>query len=177
VTTLIFETHSTSTDNERGVASGHLDVPLSDVGRAQAAEMGTRYADTEIAVVYTSDLPRAVATADIAFKNRDIRRVADRRLRECDYGTWSRSPVEQLNGVRLRFIDEPFPGGESYLDAIRRVKAFLGDLRYEPGTVLIVSHRATWYALEHLINGRDLREVIAAPWRWQPGWIYELWGS
>lgn len=33
---MYFVTHATSYDNERGIASGHRDVELSPVGRAQA---------------------------------------------------------------------------------------------------------------------------------------------
>jgi broad specificity phosphatase PhoE len=171
---LYFETHSTSVDNELGRASGHLDVDLSETGRVQAGELGARYASRALGVVYTSDLRRASAAAAIAFAARNLALVQDRRLRECDYGTWSGCSVQQLEPVRARFIDEPFPGGESYRDAVRRVEAFLNELDGNAGPVLLVGHRATWYALEHLLAKRDLAEVVASPWKWQPGWQYEL---
>jgi broad specificity phosphatase PhoE len=38
--TIIFETHSTSLDNEAGIASGHNDVDLSEVGLRQAKGLG-----------------------------------------------------------------------------------------------------------------------------------------
>ena len=37
---LTFETHSTSVDNEAGVATGWLDSPLSPTGRQQARALG-----------------------------------------------------------------------------------------------------------------------------------------
>jgi len=168
-----FETHATSTDNERGVASGHLDPGLSDAGLVQAAEMGRRYACAGIDVIYTSDLGRAVQTAGIAFGHSQITRIQDRRLRECDYGDWSGCPVEKLNEARTVFIERPFPGGESILDVIGRVEEFLNGLPGGPACVLLIAHRAPWYALEHLLNRRDLRDVVAAPWCWQPGWRYK----
>jgi alpha-ribazole phosphatase/probable phosphoglycerate mutase len=40
VTEIVFETHSWSTDNDRGVATGWLPGRLSERGRALAAELG-----------------------------------------------------------------------------------------------------------------------------------------
>lgn len=45
---------------------------------------------------------------------------------------------------------------------------------YARQTVLVVGHRATFYALEHLINAAPLRDAVLAPWQWQPGWLYLL---
>jgi broad specificity phosphatase PhoE len=39
---LAYETHSTSVDNERGVATGWLDGELSELGRDQARALGER---------------------------------------------------------------------------------------------------------------------------------------
>ena len=171
---LWFETHATSTDNERGLASGYRDAPLSATGRVQAAELGTRYAERALRRVYTSDLERSTSTAQIAFGQTEIERVPDRRLRECDYGSWSGCSVRQMDAGRADFVDQPFPGGESFRDVVCRVESFLHDLAQVEGPVLIIGHRAPWYALEHLINGRDLLQVVSAPWTWQPGWEYEL---
>lgn len=74
----------------------------------------------------------------------------------------------------MKFVDDAFPGGESFRDVVRRVEAFLKDLANRRGPVLVIAHRAPWYALEHLASGRDLAEVIGAPWTWQPGWEYNL---
>jgi alpha-ribazole phosphatase/probable phosphoglycerate mutase len=171
---LWFEAHSTSIDNERGIASGHRDAPLSGAGCLQAAELGRRYAERSLRIVYTSDLTRAVSTAEIAFAGRDVLRVSDERLRECDYGRWSGCPVQQLNDARQQFIDDPFPEGESFRDVVSRVQSFLRGLSRDDAPILLVAHRAPWYALEHLIRGRDLADVVSSPWAWQPGWEYDL---
>jgi broad specificity phosphatase PhoE len=170
---IIFETHSTSFDNEAGLASGWYDVDLSPLGESQARELGTRYEGVRIDAICASDLRRAWRTVEIAF-GADRPYVRDPRLRECDYGTLTRHPAAAIDGRRLACVDEPFPGGESYADATARVGELLQELRgaHGVGTVLLVGHRATWYALEHLLNGRPLAEVIAAPWQWQPGWWY-----
>jgi alpha-ribazole phosphatase/probable phosphoglycerate mutase len=166
-----FESHATSLDNEIGVASGHFDVELSDSGREQAREMAVRHSGRALSAIYTSDLKRAAETAAIAFTKPTVQ---DARLRECDYGSWTRCRIEQLDAFRAQFVDRPFPGGESYRDVVLRVKRFLDDLPRDSREILIIGHRATWYSLEHLLLGRDLTELISSPWRWRPGWQYRI---
>jgi 2,3-bisphosphoglycerate-dependent phosphoglycerate mutase len=56
---IVFETHSTTEDNEAGRATGWLPGRLSEQGRAQARELGRRRAGDGIAAVFCSDLRRA----------------------------------------------------------------------------------------------------------------------
>ncbi len=143
-------------------------------GREQAAELGERRRNDDLDVVFTSDLRRAVETAGIAFGGAPLRIVADERLRECDYG--------ELNGTseplrdRAAHIDVPYPGGESWRQAVERVAGFLDELRRECAgeRVLVIGHSATWLALEVVANGRVLDEVMAEPFVWQPGWEYRV---
>ena len=145
---------------------------LSDRGRSLARDLGARRRDDGLATVFTSDLARAVETTAIAFAGTDLPICQDQRLRECDYGTLNGVPVEQLM-PRARFITAPFPGGESYRDVIDRVRTFVGDLApYDGGRVLIIGHSATRWALEHLLVGTALEELVDAPFAWQAGWVY-----
>ncbi len=175
---LIFETHATSVDNERLIASGHFDVELSPLGCAQAAELGVRYRAENLDTGLCSDLQRSYRTAEIAFAGRGLPVHRDPRIRECDYGAWTRRPAAEIDAERVRRIFEPFPGGESYAEVAARTRDLLREVeRFWAGKrVLIVGHRATWYILEHVINGRDLRDVISGSWSWQPGWTYRLDG-
>lgn len=171
---LILETHATSLDNEAGLASGWFDVALSPTGEAQARELGDRRRGDDIAAVFCSDLVRAYRTAEIAFADRALTILRDRRLRECDYGGWTRRPATAIEAARAAHIRTPFPGGESYESAVARVAAWLDDIStpYAGKTVLVIGHRATYYALEHLLNDVPLAEAVTRPWRWQPGWRY-----
>lgn len=172
---LIFETHATSFDNEAGLASGHHDVELSAAGRRQAMELGRRHTADPPARILTSDLQRAWATAEIAFGG-TVPIVRDRRLRECDYGALTRHPARDLEPLRLKAVGAPFPGGQSYTDCLRQVREVLDELRddWPGGWVLMIGHRATHYALDVILGGRDLEAVIQAPFAWQPGWAYDL---
>src|SRR6266542_996125 len=118
---VIFEFHSTSLDNEAGVASGWSDPPLSAKGRAVAKELGERRQGEQIDAVFCSDLRRAIETAEIAFGKR-IPIHADHRLREYDHGTMTGTPVERIHAERPAGVDSPFPDGESLREVAKRVR-------------------------------------------------------
>jgi broad specificity phosphatase PhoE len=139
---IVFETHSLTTDNEAGVATGWLDGQLSERGRALAGELGRRRRHAGIAAVFASDLGRAVQTVELAFSGSGIPVHLDARLRECDYGAWNGMPVSRLERERAR--------------------------------VLVIGHTATRWALDHLLAGADLAELVVAPFGWRKGWTYEL---
>ncbi|HYY64259.1 MAG TPA: histidine phosphatase family protein [Gaiellaceae bacterium] len=178
-TEIVFETHSISTDNEAGIATGWLPGELSEEGRRLARRLGERRRRERIDAVYTSDLRRAVETAELAFGDTGIPIHRDPRLRECDYGVLNGGPIADVERERERRIDEPFPGGESYRQAVERMRSFLTDLAAERGSgrVVLIGHGATLWALEHLLEGRPLEELATAPFDWQEGWIYELTAS
>jgi broad specificity phosphatase PhoE len=165
---ILFERHATSEDNERKVASGHLDPPLSPKGRMQAADLGQRYANKLPSVVLCSDLKRSYETAQIAFPA--VRRVQSPLLREWDYGIYNGKPAEEVEALKADFVREPFPGGESLEEAVERVLGFL-DLQ-QANLLMFIGHRSGYYALEHRYKQRTLESLVKAPWTWQPGWVY-----
>jgi alpha-ribazole phosphatase/probable phosphoglycerate mutase len=173
---IVFETHSITEDNERGIATGWLPGRLSEKGRAAARELGARRRSDAIRAVFTSDLRRAVETAEIAFGGTSIPVFHDWRLRECDYGERNGAPRGELERARRDHIDRPYPGGESWREATRRVKRALDDLaeRWDGGRVVVIGHMATRWALEHYANGAALEELAGETLAWQPGWEFRL---
>jgi broad specificity phosphatase PhoE len=171
---VLFETHATSVDNEAGLASGWFDAPLSASGEAQARALGERRRGDDLAAVCCSDLVRAVRTAEIAFAARGIPIARDRRLRECHYGARTRDRAAAIEAERCAYVESPFPDGESYRDVVERVRAWLAEaMSAFPGkTVLVIGHRATFYAFEHLLHHVPLDQLVTSPWQWQPGWRY-----
>jgi broad specificity phosphatase PhoE len=97
---IVFETHSTSEDNERGVATGWLPGRLSEYGKDQARALGERRRDDGLVAVYFSDLRRAVETAEIAFPRTDLPIYRDARLRECNYGELNGRPRAEIDAIR-----------------------------------------------------------------------------
>ena len=175
-TDIVYETHSWSEDNDRGIATGWLDGRLSERGRRLAEELGRRRQRDGIAHVFTSDLGRAVETSVIAFAGTALPITRDARLRECNYGQWNGMPVVRLVGERLLHIDDPYPDGESYRQVARRVATFLADLArdWDGARVLLIGHAATRWALDHLLSGIPLEQLVNAPFDWREGWSYTL---
>ncbi len=172
---IIFETHSTSVDNEAGIASGWRDACLSLTGREQAKELGKRRRGERLDAVFCSDLRRAVETAEIAFGTA-VPIYPDIRLREYDYGTLTGAPPERIHTERPGRVDTPFPEGESLRDVVERVRSFLDGLArdWNGKGVVVIGHVATKLAFDQLLGGLSLDEVASAPFTWQPGWQYVL---
>jgi 2,3-bisphosphoglycerate-dependent phosphoglycerate mutase len=171
---LIFETHSTTEDNEEGRATGWLPGRLSHEGQIQARQLGQRRKDDGITAVFSSDLARAAETATLAFAQSTIPILYDWRLRECDYGDCNGMPAGKLHPGRREHLDLPYPGGESWRQAIGRVESFLSDLpcRWNGQRILVIGHVATRWGLEHLVDGVKLEDLTEEKFAWQAGWEY-----
>ena len=174
---IVFETHALTEDNEQGIATGWLPGRLSARGRDNAAAMGRRRRHDGIMAVFSSDLRRSIETAEIAFAGTDIPVLLDWRLRECDFGALNGSPGAPLHAGRAEHVDRPYPGGESHRQAVRRVAGVLADLpsRWDRQRVMVIGHLATYRALEHVIHGATVEDVVAADFSWRAeGWEYRL---
>ena len=132
--------HGRTAHNAAGRLLGRLDVPLDDLGRAQAAALAAAVGPVERVV--TSPLLRARETAAAFAAPVEV----DERWIELDYG--------DLDGVAAAEVpaatwaawrrDPGFrpPGGETLLEVRARVEAALVDLSAgaERATVVVVSH-------------------------------------
>lgn len=177
-TEFVFETHSWSEDNDRGIASGWNHSRLSSMGRDLARELGERRKGDGIAAVFTSDLRRSVETVEIAFGDHDAPVFIDWRLRECDYGTGNGMPAAELHVDRAAHLDDPYPGGECWRDAVERCADAVRDIarRWAGERVLVVGHVATRWALDQAFDGRRLEDLVDSDFDWQLGWEYRSSG-
>ena len=167
--------HGTTTDNLENKATGNLDGELSEKGIKQAKELRNLININEFDIVFSSDLKRAIDSANIIFKN-DVKQIADKRLRECNYG--------DLNGKDSKLvkyeehIKNKFPNGESLIDVEARIRSFCKYLLEK--NVAIVAHKAPQLAFQVITEGISWNEAIENDWRktksWQPGWKYIVKG-
>jgi broad specificity phosphatase PhoE len=162
-------------DMEQGRASGWNDPGLSERGIAEARELKKGLGGQIFDAVYSSDLKRAIETADIAFGEGNFE--VDDRLRETNYGELNGAPKSFKKALE-QYIDAPFPGGESYRDVELRVREFVKYLKnnHEGKTIAIVSNQAPQLALDVILNGKSWPEAMKSHWHhtgaWQPGWPY-----
>ena len=73
-------------------------------------------------------------------------------------------------------LDVPYPGGESWRQAVTRAGRFLADLplRWEGRRIAVIGHVATRWGLDHVIGGAAVEDLVAAEFEWRPGWEYRL---
>ncbi len=147
--------HGTTTDNERDLATGWSQGELSESGIKQAGELGKKVADRDFDAVFCSDLKRAVDSAKFGFADR-YGIIADKRLRECNYGKFTRKPTREFKDDMKQFVDTPFPKGEGHKDVEKRVADFLKFLKqnYDDKHIAIVAHQAPQWALDVLVRKR-----------------------
>jgi broad specificity phosphatase PhoE len=143
--------HGETEWNAIGRWQGHLDVPLSAAGRAQAARLARRLAGegTRFDALYSSDLSRAWETAIVLGGALGLPPAAAPALREIDLGRWSGKTRAEIAAAypdewRLLQRDEDFPrgGGESFAVFRQRVLGWLNRAaeNHPGGRICAVTH-------------------------------------
>ncbi|MHB9022701.1 MAG: histidine phosphatase family protein [Armatimonadota bacterium] len=140
--------HGQSTGNGQGCFLGWSDHPLTDLGKAQATAAAERLASLGPAPIYSSDLPRALETAEIIAQRLGSRVTADPRWREMNCGVFSGRPWDELGhdeDMSRRLAEDQYgtviPGGESCAQMVERVKTAFEQVCEKPEQhIVIVSH-------------------------------------
>lgn len=173
-TKILYFVHGTTYDNASGKCSGWKQVKLTDLGKQQAKNLGEINKNIKFDVIFTSDLVRAIESADIAFPN--CHKIIDKRLRECNYGEYDGESKDLV--IYEEHIYNSFPNGESLKDVEKRILDFINIINkeYFGKTIGIVAHRAPQLAFDVLTKNITWEEAIKNDWRktksWKPGWEY-----
>jgi broad specificity phosphatase PhoE len=85
-------------------------------------------------------------------------------------------PRALLEAERTQHLDDPWPQGESWRQAVARVTECLVELpaAYTGKRVLVIGHVATRWALDHHANGITLEALVNEDFAWREGWEYTL---
>jgi len=170
---LLLVRHGETDWNAQHRYQGQSDLPLNQLGIEQARRLARRLQPQKIDLVFSSDLQRALQTAEILTSSREIKLQTDPRLREMNFGmleghTFDEA-LERWPEMIASWLDDynqPPEGGERIDKFIQRVSEFFAEIRQncDEKTVLVVAH------------GGPLREIIQSMLG-QPGkpaWWFSL---
>lgn len=174
--TLLFALrHGETAWNREGRLQGHLNLPLNELGQAQACRLGAALADQTIHAVYASDLDRALSTAQAVAAAHGLPVHTDPRLRERSFGRfegrlWAEIEAEDPEAaVRWKQRDPTFepPGGESLNTFFARCIEAASSiaLAHAGQTVALVAHGGVLDCLYRAATHVDLQ----APRSWLLG--------
>jgi broad specificity phosphatase PhoE len=131
--------------------TGRTDIPLTDVGRAQATVLRDVFAPDRFARVLSSPLGRALETCRLAGLGEQAELSDD--LVEWDYGDYEGITTKEIREGRPDWYlwRDGCPGGETAGEVGRRVDRVIGEVEGADGDAILFAH------------GHVLR-VLAARW-------------
>ncbi len=149
--TLYIVRHGQTVDNLENRIQGHTDSPLTDLGVRQAEAVAERLSDESFTAIYSSDLGRAVRTAEIIASRHKLLVKTIPLVREIYLGiaqglTASEFAAQYPEEYRLwstRSVANRPPGAESIEDLTARCAEFIEFvLREHPGggKIAVIGH-------------------------------------
>lgn len=184
--------HGESTFNRDNRFTGHIDAPLTDLGRAEARAVALKFSAVRFDKAYTSTLRRASESLTIllsALGQSDVPTVSARELNERHYGE-----LEGLNKAEMekQFGEEQVhlwrrsyglapPGGESLRDTAERAIPYLKSVilpDVQGGlNVLVLAHGNSLRAIAMVLEGLTPVEVVKLNIATGEARVYELDGT
>jgi len=188
--------HGQTEWNDGARFQGHLDSPLTKGGRLQAEAIGRRIAREQIAAIYSSDLGRARATAELIANACKLPVVMEDRLRERALGIFQGLNRKEIS---VRFPEEAkkyysrdpeyvVPGGESAMGRFLLALEFLDEIarRHRGESVVAITHGGVVQGMFRHVTGVGFE----APRRFairnaaynvflrdEGGWSLDTWGD
>ncbi len=159
--------HGETDWNNEGRWQGHSDISLNQRGVEQAKRASEFFKENSIDIVYSSDLRRAMETAEILVGDSDIDIVSDPNLRERYFGPLEGKTTDQIGDVLGRKVsileivseDMPLQGVETVKNQFLRAETFLQNIRKDRElSKLVVSHGVFIGILLQLTTGIDFKK-------------------
>ena len=160
MTKVIFVRHGQTKWNLVGKYQGQSDIELTDLGRHQAELLAENFPSEKLDAIYSSDLSRAMETANIVGKRFGLVANPEPAFREIHFGVWEGMTYEEISrqwpeAIQL-FFKHPdeldIPKGESFQDVQARATHRLAEIvANNPSSVIAV-----------FAHGAVLRTILAA---------------
>jgi len=174
-TQVVLIRHGQSRGNAQRRFGGHSDTPLSARGRKQARVTALALATENFTAIYSSDLLRAVETAQPLAKLAQLKIQTTEAFRERSVGVMEGLTFEEAAGehpeqyaaLLRRDFEHVLSGGESYRQLLDRAQQKLDEVieLNRGGRIAVFSHTGTICILAlHLMGALDALEL-------KPVWI------
>jgi len=150
MTKIMLIRHGDTDWNVEEIFRGRVDIELNEIGIKQAELLAKHLADEKIVAIYSSPLKRALRTAEIIARSRNVDVTPAPELIDFDYGEWqglSHDTVkEKYQTLYTKWLNTPhlvkMPKGESLDDVRKRAISLVDQVTAShEGTVVLVSHR------------------------------------
>jgi broad specificity phosphatase PhoE len=174
VTRLYLIRHGQSAGNAEGRFGGHSATPLSRLGRQQAELTAKALAKERISAIYSSDLQRAVQTAEPLARALNLKINAADAFRERHVGVLEgltfdeakKEFPEDYYALVNRELAHVITRGESYHQLLDRTTGVLREIleKHKGGRVAIFAHTGTICFLTLHIIGAIHPDTTTTPW-------------
>lgn len=175
-TRIIAIRHGETSWNVDARIQGHLDIPLNDIGLWQAQRTGEALAHEHLDAIFSSDLQRALSTAQAVSQTTGCAVQPDTGLRERCFGSFEGRSFKDIEAehpeqaLRWRKRDPDFVpdgGGESLHMLRGRIQHTVDRLaaQHTGGQIALVAHGGVMDILYRLATRQDLQ----APRSWELG--------
>lgn len=181
--TLLFIRHAET--DLAGRFCGRSDPPVNERGRLQIEELRRALESEKVDAVYTSDLSRALTTADAVAKVFGLSAISVPGLREISFGEWEGLSWREIESRDPAYAERwskdypnlPAPGGEQFEDfearVLTEVERLLAISHYRSAAV--VTHGGVMRAVLRSLCGADETEAwertreYCSFFRYEPG--------
>ncbi len=150
MTNLFLIRHGQTDWTTEGRWQGQLDPPLNENGRKQARQLAQELSCQNLQILYSSDLWRAMQTAQIIRTQLNLMLVPEPRLREIDLGLWQGVLSLDIQAQYPREFQQWYvsplsirpPGGEDIPTLAKRVLPVINEIivRHPGASVGIIAH-------------------------------------
>lgn len=151
--TIYLVRHGQTDWNILGKTQGHGNSNLTDKGREQAIQLANSMNKYPIDYIYSSELGRAIETAEIIGQQFNLDVISTPALKEMGFGKWEglliKEIQEEYSDLYRTWRNEPhlakIPGGETLQTIKERTEKFLKEIndKYDGKHIVLVTHSVT----------------------------------
>lgn len=186
VTRVYLIRHGETEDADGRRYKGHIDVPLSEKGIKQIERLAKYISrDTVLTAVYTSDLSRAAASAEIIAEPHGIKPVSVKGIKERNFGVWEGMSFDEIREKWPEAFDawaenplefSPMEGESTGEVRDRALKAFNEIIgRHNGSTIAIIAHGGINRVLICELLGMPLENIFRIEQDFAALNVIELW--